>query len=140
MEIDDEALEAARKELNGMGSPPTRQAFVFACERSEIPPGGRRAKVVEIEGRSIALLNVGEDILGFSNTCPHEDSPVLGAGFFNAETCTVACPLHGWIYDMRSGERKDGPGSIPVYDVRLEDEEVWVALDLPLDDGESPAE
>jgi 3-phenylpropionate/trans-cinnamate dioxygenase ferredoxin subunit len=135
VEIDDEALEAARQELN-QGSPHLRRAFVFACLRSEIPPSGRRAKVVDVEGQSIALLNSGDEVLAFSNICPHEDSPVLGAGFFNAESCTVACPLHGWIYDMRDGSRRDGPGSIPVYEVRSDGDDLYVALDLPDDEGQ----
>jgi 3-phenylpropionate/trans-cinnamate dioxygenase ferredoxin subunit len=136
VDIDDEDLEAAREELNSETPPHLRRALVFACLRSEIPPNGRRAKVCDIEGNSIALLNAAEEILAFSNICPHEDSPVLGAGFFNTESCTVACPLHGWIYDMRSGRRLDGPGSIPTYEVRLDGENVFVALDLPDDEGE----
>jgi 3-phenylpropionate/trans-cinnamate dioxygenase ferredoxin component len=135
VEIDDDALEAAREELNSQGSTQMRRAFVFACEQFEIPPNGRRAKVIDIEGQSIALLNAGDEVLAFSNICPHEDSPVLGAGFFNAESCTVACPLHGWMYDMRSGKRLDGPGSIPVFEVRLDGEAVYVALDLPDHEG-----
>jgi nitrite reductase/ring-hydroxylating ferredoxin subunit len=136
-EIDDDALAAAREELN---SDPIeeRRTFIYACELAEIPSSRLRGKVIEAAQEEIALVNIDGEILAFSNICPHEQSPLLAAGFFDKARCAVACPLHGWLYDMRTGERLDAPGSIPVYRTRVSREQVFVEILLDEETG-SPA-
>jgi NAD(P)H-dependent nitrite reductase small subunit len=127
IEIDEEALEAARRELNGELPDSTElREFTFACNFSEIPSNGRRGKVVTIDEQEIALFNLNGEIFAISNICPHEMSPLLAAGFVDCEARTVACPLHGWTFEIPTGKFIGASGSIPVYDLKLADGEVWV--------------
>jgi nitrite reductase/ring-hydroxylating ferredoxin subunit len=131
--IDEESLEAARQELGGEASETEARPFLYACQISEIPSNGKRGKVVYIDNDEIALFNINGEIIAISNICPHETSPVMATGFVDCDTCRVACPLHGWIFDMHTGRQIGpsvgaGPGSIPTYRVKLEGEEVWVAV------------
>jgi nitrite reductase/ring-hydroxylating ferredoxin subunit len=80
----------------------------------EIPPGGR--KIVEVARRSIGVFNVGGRFYGLRNRCPHQGGPLcegrlLGAvesdrpGTFrwSSEPRTLACPWHGWEFDVTTG-------------------------------------
>ena len=126
-EIDDEALEAARRELNGELDAP--REFYFACTVSEIPSDGRRGKVVIIEDRELALFNFEGEVFAISNLCPHEMSPILAAGIVDCAARTVTCPLHGWMFEIGTGKRLDiAEGGIPTYPVKIEDGEVWVEV------------
>ena len=124
-EFDEEALEEARRELNG-GEPRGPRAFIYACKLSEIPPNGSRGKVIECEYDEIALFLLRGQVYAISNICPHESSPVLASGYINKEALVVACPLHGWAFDIPTGRMIGGGGSIPTYEVKIVDDEVWV--------------
>jgi NAD(P)H-dependent nitrite reductase small subunit len=130
VEIDEEALEAARRELNGEQNdcPSGPHEFTFACNFSEIPANGRRGKVITIDDREIALFNLNGEIFAISNICPHEMSPLLAAGFVDCEARTVACPLHGWTFEIPTGKLLGASGGVPVYPVKIEDSEVWVEI------------
>jgi nitrite reductase/ring-hydroxylating ferredoxin subunit len=133
--IDDEALEAARRELNGEGPETSLRPFVYACELSEIPADGLRGKSVACDGDEVALFRLRGRVFAISNICPHEMSPLLAAGLVDREACTVACPLHGWTYEIETGRQVAGSGGVPLvescagvatYEVRLIGDEVWV--------------
>src|SRR5947209_2689386 len=115
-DIDDDALEEARRELNAQmqaaGAPPATREFVYACPLSAIPVDGRRGRAIPLlskegavggYGEEVALFNLNGEVFATSNLCPHEMSPVLAAGFIDREKKTVACPLHGWIYHIPTG-------------------------------------
>ena len=128
-EIDDDELEAARKELRGDINAPME--FTFACTIEELPKNCERGKVVVIDDREIAIFNIDDVIYAISNICPHEMSPVLATGVIDCAARTVTCPLHNWLFDIPTGQLitdqlMGASGSIPVYDVKLADGEVWV--------------
>lgn len=123
-EIDDEALEAARRELNGETNAP--REFVYACAFSELPKNCERGKVIVLDGCEIAIFNIEGAIHAISNICPHEMSPVLAAGALDCAARTITCPLHNWIFDIPTGQLIGASGSIPVYEVKLSDGEVWM--------------
>jgi nitrite reductase (NADH) small subunit len=123
-EIDDEALEAARIELQGEINAPME--FTFACSVKELPKNCERGKVIVLEDREIAIFNIDDAIYATSNICPHEMSPVLAMGVIDCVGRTVTCPLHNWIFDIPTGQLIGASGSIPIYDVKLADGEVWV--------------
>lgn len=81
----------------------------------EIPPGER--KIVEIDGRSIGVFNVGGEFLALRNACPHQGGPLclglVGSLIVAARPGEYAlsrpgemlrCPWHGWEFDMRTGQ------------------------------------
>ena len=123
-DIDDEALEAARRELNGeVADGPT--LFEFACLRSEIPLD--KGKLIVRESDEIALFRLDGRVYAISNICPHEMSPLIAAGAVDVEAKTVTCPLHGWIFSILTGKQVGASGGLPIYAVRVEGEEVWVS-------------
>ena len=58
-------------------------------------------------GRSkIGVFNCGGELLAIEDRCSHDDGP-LAEGEFDAATCTVECPRHGSLFDLRSGTPED---------------------------------
>ena len=90
------------------------------CSTEELPEGER--KLVEIDGVEIGVFNCGGDLLAIEDRCSHDDGP-LAEGEFNPEACTVECPRHGSLFDLRSGRPKTLPAFAPVetFEVRVED-------------------
>jgi nitrite reductase (NADH) small subunit len=123
-DIDDEALEAARRELNGE-VPDGPALFEFACLISDIPAD--RGKLVIRENDEIALFRLKDKVYAVSNICPHELSPLLASGAFDSNAMTVTCPLHGWIFSIPTGEQIGASGGIPIYAVKIDGDEVWVS-------------
>jgi nitrite reductase/ring-hydroxylating ferredoxin subunit len=98
--------------------------FVRAASVSELPAG--KGKVVDVQGQSIALFNVGGTFLAIANTCPHRGGP-LGEG--ELEEHVVTCPWHGFQYDVRTGQSAEGkPLQVKSYPVRVEGESVEIGI------------
>ena len=57
--------------------------------------------------------------------CPHAAGPL--ADGIVADSC-VTCPLHGRRFDLETGLALNGPESVAVHEVRIEEDEVWVRL------------
>ena len=97
-------------------------ALVKIGKTSDLKPG--EGKVVEVSGKVLALFNVGGKFFVIDNTCKHRGGP-LGEGFLDGNV--VTCPLHGWQYDVCSGECVM-PGEVKVdsYKVEVKGDEVFV--------------
>jgi 3-phenylpropionate/trans-cinnamate dioxygenase ferredoxin component len=96
---------------------------ITVCSVGELPEG--EVRIVEANGRKIGVFNCGGDLLAIEDRCSHDDGP-LAEGEFDASTCTVECPRHGSLFDLRSGRPKTLPAYQPVdtFEVRVEDDEV----------------
>ena len=96
-----------------------------AASLGELPPG--RPTLVEIDGTRIVLARVGEQVYACGDTCAHKGGP-LSEGRLSGTR--LACPWHGWIYDVRTGQCAcPGRGAgVPSYPVRIDDGEVWIEL------------
>ena len=80
--------------------------FVKIAEKNAVPEGTGMS--IDIEGKSIALFNVGGDFHAIDNTCAHRGGP-LGEG--SLEDCEVICPWHGWQYNVTTGECTTNPAA-----------------------------
>ena len=91
----------------------------------EVPAG--QPKVVELDGIRVVLARVGDAVYACGDVCTHRGGP-LGEGKLNGDR--LACPWHGWMFDVRTGQCVfTGRGaSVPSYPVRLEAGEVLVEL------------
>jgi nitrite reductase/ring-hydroxylating ferredoxin subunit len=81
--------------------------FVSVAEVASLPPGTGRT--VHVRGREYSLWNVDGQFYCLDDQCPHRGAS-LGAGTLDG--LEVVCPLHGWAFDVRSGEcalRPDRP-------------------------------
>ena len=94
------------------------------AETSDIPPG--EGRVIEAEGKTLAVFNVDGTFYAIDNTCLHRGGP-LGEG--ELAGTIVTCPWHAWQYDVRTGEAVFDPGvRVETYPVRVEGDDVLVEV------------
>lgn len=108
---------------------------IVVSRLDEFPPGERR--IVQAGRRSIGVFRVGDNFYALNNSCPHEGGPLCqgttkpwltsgAAGEFvlDESDSLVACPWHGWEYDLATGQSFLGPGEKPArtYEVSVESE------------------
>ena len=100
--------------------------FVPVKTASELSPG--QMTWVAVDGERVLLVNVEGTFYALSDTCGHQRVS-LSKG--RLEGYAVECPSHFARFDVRTGELLTGPMSedIPVYEVRVEDNTVYVKLD-----------
>jgi len=96
---------------------------ITVCSVAELADGAMR--LVETDGRKIGVFRCGEDLYAIEDRCSHDDGP-LAEGEFDATACTVECPRHGSLFDLRSGRPKTLPAFQPVdtFEVRVEGDDV----------------
>jgi 3-phenylpropionate/trans-cinnamate dioxygenase ferredoxin subunit len=85
--------------------------IIDVCTVSELPDGER--KLVTWEDLEIGVFNCEGSYFAIEDRCSHDDGP-LAEGEFDAETCTVECPRHGSLFDLRTGKPKTLPAYQPV--------------------------
>ncbi|HVZ40878.1 MAG TPA: Rieske (2Fe-2S) protein [Candidatus Kapabacteria bacterium] len=107
---------------------PSDKEFIRVCSIKEIPR--RRGKeIVFDEETQVAIFNIDDTLYAVSNICPHQHAPVIADGYI--EDCTITCPLHGWVYDLRSGRAIGGTGKLKTYDIYLDGENVMLERPEP---------
>lgn len=72
--------------------------FKKVAKRGDIPSD--TGKQVEVDGREIALFNVGGKICAIKHVCPHQGGPLAEGGL---DGNVVTCPWHGWQFDVTTG-------------------------------------
>ena len=98
--------------------------FVKVAALADVQPG--TGKCVEVNGRKIALFNVGGAFHAIDNTCLHRGGP-LAEGELDGNV--VTCPWHGWQYDVTTGANTmDESERVDRYDVKVEGDAVLVAV------------
>lgn len=99
--------------------------FVKVAEVGDLKDGEMR--VVEIGEERIVVARVGQEYLAFNDECTHAWGS-LSDGDLDGER--VTCPLHGSVFNIRSGEVVEDPADEPVkvYPVTIEGNEVRVGV------------
>mgnify|MGYP003108704047 CR=1 FL=1 len=105
------------------------------CRANELNKGEHR--IVEIDGKSIGVYNVGGSYHAIRNLCPHQLAPLckghhggttlpgkVGEFEYGMEDQVVRCPWHGWEFDVTTGRSLFNPHRCRVksYKVFCEDE------------------
>jgi nitrite reductase/ring-hydroxylating ferredoxin subunit len=98
---------------------------VVVAPVSEFEPGERR--IVSAGSRSIGVFRVGDRFYGIRNRCPHQGGPLCrghllddavadapGRPRISANPLRIACPWHGWEYDLETGQSFMGAGQAGV--------------------------
>jgi NAD(P)H-dependent nitrite reductase small subunit len=97
-------------------------SFIKVATVADIPKDS--GKTVEAAGRQIALFNAGGKFFAIDNTCKHRGGP-LGEG--ELDGTTVACPWHGWEYDITTGANLDDPSiKLGCYPVKVEGDDILI--------------
>lgn len=95
----------------------------------QIPLGEGRA--FAIEDHQVAVFRLRDSQLrALSAVCPHRGGP-LADGLTDSQQ--VICPLHNHAFRLIDGHCTTGAPSVRAYHVRLENGELVLHLDAPLD-------
>ena len=99
--------------------------FITVASMNEVPLG--RVKVVEVNGRRIALCNVDGELYAIDDLCTHDGGP-LDQGELRGDV--IECPRHGARFSVRTGKVLALPAAKPVgtYPVQVEGTEIRLAL------------
>jgi 3-phenylpropionate/trans-cinnamate dioxygenase ferredoxin subunit len=99
--------------------------FVRACALSEVPEEG--ALGIEIGDVPVAIVRAGGEVFAIHDVCSHEEVPLSEGEVYDH---TVECWLHGSCFDVRTGKPTGPPATqaVPVYQVRVDGDDVLVAL------------
>ena len=99
--------------------------FVNAAKSDEIAPG--QSKMVELNGKKIAIFNVEGAFYAIDDTCTHRSGP-LSEGAVSGTT--VTCPWHGAQYDLKTGGvlSPPAPQGVASYKVVVEGDDISVEL------------
>jgi nitrite reductase/ring-hydroxylating ferredoxin subunit len=97
--------------------------FIKVARVDELPAGHGKLVMGPFE-KPIALFNVGDRFYAINYICPHMGGP-LGEGKLTGYV--VACPWHGWTFDVRTG-LPDHPGGhlVSAYEVKVEGNDIFI--------------
>ncbi|WP_135824988.1 Rieske (2Fe-2S) protein [Halorussus ruber] len=101
--------------------------------------------LVDIDGQSLAIFRGSEEFYAISNYCQHQGGPMCKGRMLNpldstkskdawelsqdSDVPTVACPWHGWEYELETGEHvAPTKYNLPTYDTIVEDGELYVEV------------
>ncbi len=104
----------------------TPQRWVRVTTIDNIP--AREGRAVMLDGREIAIFNLGDRFFATDNQCPHKGGPLCD-GIVAGEV--VVCPLHAWKVNLDTGsvERpKASSECVATYPTRVEDGVVLLGL------------
>ncbi|MFM1653276.1 Rieske (2Fe-2S) protein [Brevibacillus sp. B_LB10_24] len=108
-----------------------------------------QCKIVEVENKSIGIYNLGGELYGLRNICPHQNAPlcrgVIGPLIvshapntleYEREGEIVHCPWHSWEFDIKTGclivdpkmRTKSYEVTVERFDVSVEDGDVYIQV------------
>jgi len=80
-------------------------------------------KIIDVNGKSIGVFRVDDEFYALRNRCPHQFGPLCAGTLAPRALSTgpgdvrldsgpplIACPWHGWEYDLATGQSFMGPG------------------------------
>ena len=99
--------------------------YVKVAQASELEPN--HGKLVEVQGKKIALFNVDGKFHAIDNTCTHRGGP-LSEGELDGDE--VTCPWHGAKFKVTNGEvlRPPAPQGVKSFPVRVTGNDVEVEI------------
>jgi 3-phenylpropionate/trans-cinnamate dioxygenase ferredoxin component len=100
--------------------------FVRACALSDLADDEPLS--VELNNEPVAIVKACGDVYAIRDVCSHAEVP-LSEG--EVDGCTIECWLHGSRFDLRTGKPTGMPATepVPVYPVKIEDDDVLVAIE-----------
>jgi 3-phenylpropionate/trans-cinnamate dioxygenase ferredoxin component len=84
---------------------------IDVCTLTELPPGAKR--IVEWEDLEIGVFNCAGELLAIEDRCSHDEGNLV-EGELDEAACTIECPRHGSLFDLRTGKPLNLPAYVPV--------------------------
>ncbi|MGI9019624.1 MAG: Rieske (2Fe-2S) protein [Solirubrobacterales bacterium] len=98
------------------------------CKSEDLSTGEMR--LVYADDRKIGIFRCQDgSLVAIEDRCSHDDGP-LAEGEFDAAACTVECPRHGSLFDLRTGRPKTLPAFKPVAVFEVTDDGDQVKLEV----------
>jgi nitrite reductase/ring-hydroxylating ferredoxin subunit len=89
----------------------------------EFPAGTR--KLVDVNGRQIAVFNIKGEFFALANRCPHQGGSLCAGRLIGLVEASepgkyrysrrgeiIRCPWHGWEFDVRTGRSRCDPSRV----------------------------
>jgi 3-phenylpropionate/trans-cinnamate dioxygenase ferredoxin subunit len=103
--------------------------LIEVAKTTDIPEGeARRFVVNRIE---IAVANLGDGtFLAVDDICSHAESS-LSEGEVDVDMETIECPRHGSTFDLRTGQPKSLPATVPIptFSVKVDGDRILIDLE-----------
>lgn len=98
--------------------------FEFVCRKSDLKENiGSRFIIDDIE---IAIFKIADSVFALSNICPHQHTALIYEGII--EDGCIVCPVHGWMFDLQTGNKKSGRKGLATYPVQISNGDVFVKV------------
>ena len=85
--------------------------------------GNGDRKIIDVNGKSVGIFRIDDQFYAIRNRCPHQFGPLClgtlapraisdrpGDVKMDSGPPLLACPWHGWEYDIATGQSFMGPG------------------------------
>ena len=83
---------------------------------------------VEVSGRPLAIVRIGENVHAFYDACPHKGAP-LSQGTVSVKRGELICPWHRFRFDVATGVSVTCESSrARTFPVEISDGEVFVDI------------
>ena len=90
----------------------------------DIPEGS--GKTMQVGDKAIAIFNIKGEFYAIDNACLHRGGS-LGDGFIDGST--VTCPLHGWQFDVATGQGVMPPSpGVKSYNIEVRSDDIFVEV------------
>ena len=101
---------------------------IDVCPVGELRPG--ESRLVEWEDLEIGVFNCAGTVYAIEDRCSHDDGPLV-EGELDQDACTIECPRHGSLFDLRTGKPNTLPAYVPVdiFPVVVEDEKIKLEVE-----------
>jgi nitrite reductase/ring-hydroxylating ferredoxin subunit len=100
------------------------EGFTKICKLSDLKE--EQGKQFFIDDVEIAVFKVQDNIYSLSNICPHQKTHLMHEGFI--EKGMVGCPIHGWMFDLKTGNLAGGRKGLTSFETLVIDNEVYVKV------------
>ena len=101
-------------------------SLIPVARAGELAPGDR--KMVDLNGRSVVVVNVEGQFFAFARECPHEGADLERGQLVGGK---IRCDNHSYFFDLHTGEcisPKEGP-RLTVLPVEERREEVCIRIE-----------
>jgi 3-phenylpropionate/trans-cinnamate dioxygenase ferredoxin subunit len=102
--------------------------IIEVCPVEDLKPGEMR--LVEWEDLEIGVFNCAGTVYAIEDRCSHDNGPLV-EGDLDEEECTIECPRHGSVFDLKTGKPKSLPAYVPVdtFPVIIEEETIKLEVE-----------
>lgn len=100
------------------------EGFEFVCRLNDLEEDNGSRFI--IDDTEIALFKIYDNVFALSNICPHQQTALIYNGII--EDGCVVCPVHGWMFDIKTGDKISGKRGLDTYPVKISNGDVFVKV------------